>query len=64
MFVYMFFGLPQGNVYVPQFLGNDDKRDPHKLFRGDFWGQKAGPKQAIFGCKKFYCSFLPLKSRR
>ena len=29
------------------------KRDPHKLFRGDLGGQKRGPKQAIFGHKKF-----------
>ena len=29
------------------------KRDPHKLFRGDFWGQKGGPKRAIFSHKKF-----------
>ena len=32
------------------------KEDPHKLFGGDFRGQKGGPKRAIFGHKKF--SFL------
>ena len=40
------------------------KRDPHKLlFRGHFWGQKRGPKRAIFGHKKFSLLFffLPLK---
>ena len=26
-------------------------RDPHKLLRGDFLGQKGGPKRAIFGHK-------------
>ena len=43
------------------FLGKNAKRDPHKLYRGDFGGQKRGPKQAIFGHKKFVdCFFLPL----
>ena len=38
------------------------KRDPHKLFRGDFGGQNRGPKRAIFGHKKFsfLFFFLPL----
>ena len=37
------------------------KRDPHKLFRGDFWGQKRGPKRAISATKSLvYCLFLPL----
>ena len=34
------------------------KRDPHKLFRGDLWGQKRGPKRAIFGHKKFSLLFF------
>ena len=39
------------------------KRDPHKLFRGDFGGPKGGPKRAIFGHKKFSLLFFPgLKS--
>ena len=43
------------------------KRDPHKLFRGDFLGQKGGPKRAIFGHKmfSFLCVFfLPLNWSR
>ena len=34
------------------------KRDPHKLFRGDCWGQKRGPKRGIFGHKKFGLVFF------
>ena len=34
------------------------KRDPHKLFRGDFGGQKGSPKRAIFGHKKFSLLFF------
>ena len=34
------------------------KRAPHKLFRGDFWGQKGGPKRAIVGHKKFSLLFF------
>ena len=34
------------------------KRDPHKLFRGTFGGQKGGPKRAIFGHKKFSLLFF------
>ena len=44
-------------VYVSHFLGKNAKRDPHKLFRVDFWGQKRGPKRAIFGHKKFSLLF-------
>ena len=33
--------------------------DPHKLFRGESWGQKGGPKRAIL----VYCSFPALKNR-
>ena len=42
------------------------KRDPHKLFGGDFWGQKGGPKRAIFGHKKssLLFFFLPLQARK
>ena len=32
--------------------------DPHKLFLGDFWGSKGGPKRAIFGHKKFILLFF------
>ena len=56
---------PQKKVYVPHFLGKDAKRDSHNLFRGDFGGQKQGPKRAIFGHKKFsllFCSCLPRNS--
>ena len=28
----------QEKVYVPHFLGKNAKRDPHKLFRGNFPG--------------------------
>ena len=40
------------------------KRDPHKLFRVDFWGQKRGAKEAIFGHKSsVYCFiFFPALS--
>ena len=34
------------------------KREPHKLFRGISWGQKGGPKRAIFGHKKFSLLFF------
>ena len=34
------------------------KRDPHKFFRGDFWGRKRGPKRVIFGHKKFSLLFF------
>ena len=35
------------------------KRDPHRVFRGDFGGQKRGPKRAIFGHKSLvYCFFV------
>ena len=34
------------------------KGDPHKLFRGDFWGQQRGPKRGIFGHKKFSLLFF------
>ena len=44
---------------MPHFLGKKPKRDPHKLFRGDFGGQKRGPKWAIFGHKKFSLLFFP-----
>ena len=33
------------------------KRNPHKLFRGEIWRQKGGPKRAILGCKKFSLLF-------
>ena len=50
-------------VCVPHFLGKipkeRKKRDPHKLFRGNIWGQKGGPKRAIFGDKKFSLLFFP-----
>ena len=39
-------------------LERTQKRGPHKLFRGDFWGQKRGPKRAIFGHKKFSLLFF------
>ena len=48
---------PQKKVYVPHFLGKNAKRDPHKLFREEFLGQKRGPKQAIFRHKKFSLLF-------
>ena len=57
-----FWATPGKKVYVPSphFLEkNTQKRDPHKLFRGDFWGRKRGPRQAIFGHKKF-SSFFPV----
>ena len=50
---------PHKKVYVPHFLGNNAKRDPHKLFRGNFGGQNQGPKRAIFGHKKFGLLFFP-----
>ena len=53
----------QIKVYVPHFLGKNAKRDPHKLFREDFWGRKQGPKRAIFYHKKFSLLFLPLKMK-
>ena len=37
---------------VPHFLGNDAK-GTHINFFGGFWGQKPGPKRAIFGRKNF-----------
>ena len=51
------FGPPEKHD-VPHFLGNNAKRDPHKLFRVDFGGQKRGPKVAIFGHKKFSLLFF------
>ena len=35
------------------------KRDPHKLFWGDFWAKNRGPKRTIFGHKKFSLLFFP-----
>ena len=35
-----------------------EKGDPHKLFRGDFPGQKGGPKRATFDHKKFSLLFF------
>ena len=37
-------------------------RDPHEIFREEFWDQIGGPKRAIFGHKKFsLLFFLALK---
>ena len=50
---------PQQKSLCASFPGKSrKKRDPHQLFRGDFWGQKRGPKQAIFGHKKFVLFFF------
>ena len=37
------------------------KRDPHELFWGDFWGQKRGP---IFGHEKFTLLFFARPYKR
>ena len=43
--------------YTVQLRERTQKGDPHKLFREYLWGQKRGPKQAIFDHKKFSLLF-------
>ena len=49
---------PRKKSLYASFPGKECKRDPYKLFRGDFWGQKWSPKWAIFGHKKFSLLFF------
>ena len=52
------FGPPRKKVYVPHFLGKNAKKGyRHKLLRGHVGGKKRGPKQEIFGHKKFSLLF-------
>ena len=53
---------PQKKVYVPHFLGKGAKRDPHQLFRGDFFGVKTGVPNGPFSATRslVYCFLLPL----
>ena len=51
---------PQKNLCA-SFRGKDAKRNPHKLFRGEFWGQKGGPKRAFLGHKKSGLLFFSSK---
>ena len=54
------FGPPEKSLCF-SFPGKNANRDPHKHFQGDFWGQREGPKRAVFGHKKFnFIFFLPL----
>ena len=56
---------PQNKRLCASFPGEGRKKgDPHKLFRGEFWGQKGGPKRAISATKSLvYCFFLALNLR-
>ena len=40
----------QRKVYMPHFLGKDEKEGPHKLFRENFWAQTGhfGPQKVEF----------------
>ena len=52
---------PQKKSLCASFSGKQHKkRDPHKLFRGDFRNPKRGPKRAIFCHKKFSLLHRPL----
>ena len=58
------FGPPEKKFMCLISWERTQKRNTHKFFRGDFWGQKGGPKRAIFGHKKFSdCFLFALKKR-
>ena len=44
---------------ISYFLGKNAKKGPTSTFSGGFWGQKRGPKRAIFGHRKFSLLFFP-----
>ena len=52
------FWAPEKKVMCLISWERTQKRDPHKLFRGGFWGQNGGPKPAIFSHKKFSLLFF------
>ena len=60
------FGPPSKKFRCLIYWERTQKRDPHKLFRRDFWGQKEGPKRAVFGHNSlfFLDNFLALKNQK